>query len=155
MKDMETNAESYIEALPMPKTNFLDSEQMQQEYERVCKIKKEILTEKNDCDMEVDICDKPLETQLEYSSIKRLNLELMQEYGLEEWNQQQSLDMVHNLKYQEKNIDKEILDINKKRKFAQKRASNEICKSYYKTKELIEKNIVLEQEILKLKQKEG
>ena len=87
--------------------------------------------------------------------MKRLNLELAQEYGIDEWNQQQNEDFVHNLEFQKTNIDKEILDINKKRKFAQKRVSDEICKTYYKTQELIEKNLVLEQEILKLKHKEG
>lgn len=79
----------------------------------------------------------------------------MSEYGHDEWDQQQNQDLLSNLNYQKQQLEKEILEINKKRKFSQMRASEEICKTYAKTQDLIQKNIILEQEILKLKEKQG
>lgn len=61
-------------------------------------------------------------------------------------------DFISNLEFQHKNLDKEILEINKKRKFQQTKVQEEIVNKHYKTQELIQKNILLEQEILKLKE---
>jgi len=79
----------------------------------------------------------------------------MDEYGLDEWDQQQNMDLVTSLEYQKTQLEKKITDINKKRKFASKLASEEICRDYDKTQELIQKNIILEQEILKLREQDG
>lgn len=48
-----------------------------------------------------------------------------------------------------------MMEVNKKRKFAQMQASNDICKSYAKTQDLIHKNILLEQELIKLRKRDG
>ncbi|CAI2379045.1 unnamed protein product [Moneuplotes crassus] len=107
MKAMDKTPESYINELPIPQTRFLDSEEMQKEFDRISKIKSDM--KKHDQDIHEDISDKIPEIQLEYSSIKRLNLELMQQYEADEWDQQQNDDLIHNLEYQKSQIEKEIL----------------------------------------------
>ena len=67
----------------------------------------------------------------------------MEEYGLDEWDQQPNEDFIHGLKFQKEALDKKINEINKNRKFAQTMASQEIYKDYVKTRELIEKSKII------------
>mmetsp|Transcript_31971 Transcript_31971/g.36490 ORF Transcript_31971/g.36490 Transcript_31971/m.36490 type:complete len:94 (+) Transcript_31971:256-537(+) len=70
--------------------------------------------------------EKRLEIELEYKGIQRLNLELMSEFGYDEWGQQKNEDFIYGLEHQKQILEKKIVDINKKRKFAQLAASEEI-----------------------------
>ena len=124
MQTMEQK--DYLQDLPMPRTVFLDklsahsldSLQVQKREERLLDNK----------------------TLLEYQRTRRLNLELMQEYGLDEWNQQNNEDLIHGLRHHKQEVEKKINEINRARKLAQTLASQEICKDYVKTQELIEKS---------------
>lgn len=117
----------YLSPLPMPSTSFIDSPKMKAEYERIMAEKESGVS---DISMtEVDSSFTPLEKskiELEYASIQRLNLELMQEYNNDEFTQTQNEDLIHHLKYQLNKIDQEITEVNKKRKFNQNFVSEEI-----------------------------
>lgn len=79
----------------------------------------------------------------------------MEEYGVDKWSQQQNEDLIYNLDYQKTQIDTQITEVNKKRKYQQMLAAERICKAYAKTQELVQKNLLLEQELVKLRERAG
>ena len=143
----DNQVKDYLSPLQMPVTKFLDSDRMISEYERV----------KNPEELQINTEAQsnfgPLDQakiNLEYSSIQKLNLDLMKEFAADELTQVQNDDMIHHIKHQINQIDGKIAKINKKRKHDQMLAFETIIKDYQRTHELINKNLLLEKEIIRL-----